>query len=520
MKKYGILMLIIVLFFSGFAFAEGLSVGISPKIEALSILNYISGVTNWPKGNEFLDYKNDIDKYFIKTHKRKHPAIDMIQLLKTFGFRGEAPYLLLLHLSSDFRFAYPKKSFIQISKGIGIPTGALKEAFLKKFIFEFKAFYYDYKFDAFYKKHESFYKNLESSIGGLLPIDLISVLEDFFKTKSLGYTVFLSPSLPKNYGLYIRTPYGFESFAIMGLPFLPKTEREKLEYVYQIVKELVRSFVEPIDYGYVEEIKKLKRIKYYNITEKNLSTYKLINEIIVSAVSSHLMKILYSEKEESWAIVKEESKGYYLVRPLAKFLEKYYRDIDKYKNFAQFYPQIISYLSDINSGKVSIEIPENMGLILTKRKKPTILLVGYDSLPKNIDDYLEKEMEKFKKKGYNAVKVSVKNYLKNIGKYKKRIPIIYASFEDVSTFFSRLIPSIYIKITEISILDFNYKGKYVFIGKIPNPLTKKGEAIVVVSNQAKLLKDIDIFDYLPFNYVVLNERGNIIQGGFQEFRLK
>ena len=520
MKKYGIFILIVVLSFSGLAFSQGLSIKVEPKIEALGILNYISGITDWPKNSEFLDYKEDINEYFVKGHNRKHPAIDMIQLLRTFGFKGEAPYLLLLHLSSDFKFAYPKKSFIQISKGIGIPTGALKEAFLKKFIFEFKAFYYDYKFETFYKKHENFYKVLENSIKDFIPIDLISVLEDFFKAKSLGYSVFLSPSLPKNYGLYIRTPYGFESFAIMGLSFLPKTEREKLEYVYQIIKELVRSFVEPIDYGYVEEIKRLKRIKYYNMTRKKLSTYKLINEIIVSAVASHLMKVLYSEKEESWAIVREESNGYYLVRPLAKFLEKYYRDIDNYKNFAQFYPQILSYLSGINSGKIKVEIPENMGSILEKRKKPAILLVDYNSLPKSIDDYLEKETEKFKKKGYNVIKVSMKDYLKNINKYRKRIPIIYAPFGKVEDFLLKLVPPIYLKEDKIGILDFSYNGKYIFIGKVPNFFMKNGDIILVTTNQDKLLEGIDVFDYLPFNYVVLNEKREIVQGGFQKFKLK
>ncbi len=520
MKKYGIFILIVVLSFSSFAFSQGLNIKVEPKIEALGILNYISRVTDWPKDSEFLEYKGDIGNYFIKAHNRKHPAIDMIQLLKTFGFMGEAPYLLLLHLSSDFKFVYPKKSFIQISKGIGVPTGALKEAFLKKFIFEFKAFYYDYKFEIFYKEHEKFYKNLENSIKDLLPIDLISVLEDFFKAKSLGYNIFLSPSLCRNYGLYIRTPYGFESFAIMGLSRLPNTEREKLEYVYQIIKELVRSFVEPIDYGYVEEIKKLKRIKYYNMTKKRLSTYKLVNEIIVSAVASHLMKVLYSEKEESWAIVKEESKGYYLVRPLSKFLEKYYRDIDNYKNFAQFYPQILSYLSGINSGKIKIEIPENMGFLFKKKRKPPILIVYDDMLLKDIDVYLEKEKERLKKKGYDIIKVSMKEYLEDVKKYKKRIPIIYAPFEGVESSFLKFVPPINLQKTKIGILGFNYSGKYIFIGKVPNFLEGEGEGIAVISNDQKLLRGIDIFDYLPFNYVILNEKREIIQGGFQKFKLK
>ncbi len=521
MKRSVILFVIVFLFFSTFALGESLSVKVDPKVEALSILNYIAGIEEWPQNSEFEQYKRDIDNYFIKAHNRKHPAVDMIQLLKTFGFKDEAPYLLLLHLSPEFEFMYPKKSYIQISKGIGIPTGALKEALLKKFIFEFKAFYYDYKFQEFYKEHASFYKNLENNIKDLLPIDLVSVLEGFFKASSFGYNVLLTPTSPKSYGLYIRNPYGFESFAIMDLPFIPETERAKLEYVYQIIKELVRSFVEPIDYGYTEEIKKLKKIPSYNMIQDRASTYKVVNEIIVSAVASHLMKVLYSDREEAWAIVREERNGYYLVRPLARFLEKYYKDLDKYKNFAQFYPEILSYLSEINNGKKRVDIPQNMGELLKKEaKKKGLVIVSSDSLSKEIDTYIEKIKEEYKKEGYKVVKLSEKEYMDNLRKYKNRICLAYLPADEVSNSFSRFVPPIELNRFGIRLLGLNYNGEYLLMGRFPNIFTEKGDMVVVIFNDEKILKKIKLSDYLAFNYVVLNNRQEIVQGGFQKFRIK
>ncbi len=522
MRKFIVLSLLgILLIFSGISFSDGLSVKVDPRIEALSILNYMAGISKWPVNGEFVQYKEDVDEYFLKSHKRKHPAIDMIQLLKTFGFKDEAPYLLLLHLSNDFKFMYPKKSYIEISKGIGIPTGALKEALLKKFIFEFKAYYYDYKFEDFYKNHKSFYENLENNVKDLLPIDLVSVLEGFFKAASLDYNIFISPASPENYGLYIRTPYGFESFAIMKLPFIPDTERAKLEYVYQIIKELVRSFVEPIDYGYTEEIKKLKRIASYNMVQSKTSTYKLVNEIIVSSVASHLMKVLYSDREEAWAIVKEEMKGYYLVRPLAKFLEKYYRDLDKYKNFAQFYPEILSYLNRINKGKVKIEIPQSMGSLLKKiGKKKGIVLVVSNSLSRSIDMWIDGERDRLKKKGYNVVKVSKEEYLSKVEKYKTRVPIFYLLPSDLEDFVSSFVPNIEISKFGIGFLGFKYNGEYLLMGRFPNPFIKQQDLLLVTFNDEEILKKVDIFDYLPLNYVILNERLEVVQGGFQKFRIR
>ena len=200
MRRILFFILVILFIFTAVSFGNELSVEVVPRIEALSVLNYLSGINSWSKSRDLLQYKEDIDKHFAKIYKRKHPAVDVIELLKTFGFKEEAPYILLLHLSPfpEFKFIYPKKSFIRISKGIGIPTSGLKEALLKKFIFEFKAFYYDFKFDDFYKENQAFYEDIKGSIIDILPIDLISVLESFFKINALTYKVILSPSLPKS----------------------------------------------------------------------------------------------------------------------------------------------------------------------------------------------------------------------------------------------------------------------------------------------------------------------------------
>ncbi len=522
MKKQLFFVLIILFLFSTICFGSSFSIRVDPKIEALSILNYLAHINPWPKNGKFPQYKADVDTYFSKAYKRKHPALDMIQLLRTFGFKNETPYLLLLHLSDDFTFLYPKKTYIEISEGIGIPGGALKKAFLKKFIFEFKAFYYDYKFDEFYKNHLSFYKNLEDNVKNLLPLDLVSVLEDFFKTKSLGYEILLSPSLPVNYGLYIKTPYGFKSFAVMSVPFLPQTEREKLEYVYQIIKELVRAFVEPIDFDYIQEIKRFKKIASYNMVTKKMPTYKLVNEIIVSAVASHLMKVIYSDKEEAWAIVKEEKKGYYLVRPLAKFLEKYYNNIDKYQNFAQFYPEIINYLSKINRGELKVELPQNIGtLLLDAKKKKGVVFVWDEDLPSFIEEHLHSLAKIYKKKGYKVTVKSKKEYIKDLKKYKDKLLILYSSSENTNLMeklFSKVTPPIDINNNSINFLGFNYTGDYIFIAKIPNSFLKSGYMIIITTNKSKLLSDIDPLNYLPFNYVILGKNKKIIQGGFQKIK--
>ncbi len=526
MKRFFILFFITLFLTSGISFGGELHIEIMPRIEALSILNYLAHISLWPKDSEFLEYKRDIDTYFAKINKRKHPSITMIQLLKTFGFKNEAPYLLLLHLSPppDLKFMYPEKSYIEISKGIGIPTSALKKSFLKKFIYEFKAFYYDFNFNKFYKDHTAFYDNIKKNISDLLPLDLVSVLEGFFKTSSYNYNIYLSPAASKSYGLYIRNPYGFESFAIMNTSSIPKTERAKLEYVYQIIKELVRSFVEPIDYDYLKEIKKLTHIYSYNMVEKKLPTYKLINELMVSAVASHIMKVLYSDREEAWAIVKEERRGYYLVRPMAEFLSDYYRNLDSYKNFAAFYPKILSYLSDINSGKQEVVIPQSIGALIKKEGKDRgILLISSSELSKGVDNYINNLTELFKKKGYNISKIDMATYKKRLKKYKKRIPIVFCSADDISCIdkvFSSLTPSIELNKFGLSFLDFSYSGEYAFIIRLPNVFTDNGDMILLVANKDDLLRDINIFSFLPLNYVVLNGDGRIIREGFQKFRLR
>jgi hypothetical protein len=170
---------------------NSLSISVDPRIELLSIVQYLS---NYGKKHNMLVtrfdhiYRTDADKWFSAF--KNHPAIEMFNLMSSRGFSYDAPPTTMLYLGPDFSF---DKAIYKIpQRDLWARAGG--ELQLTAFVNSLKAFAKETNFSEFYRNHRSFYDRITRETAAFVPDEnVIQQLEKYYGEKRNSYTVIISP---------------------------------------------------------------------------------------------------------------------------------------------------------------------------------------------------------------------------------------------------------------------------------------------------------------------------------------
>lgn len=329
---------------------NGVNISIDPRMELLAAVQTLSSnVENskWLANDEFT-YKSEMNKYFSKFSG--HKAVKAYDSVPGNGLVFNSREMML-YLSNPPSLS-PKLDFSDDLKNyVGVIA-------LQEFPARLKEFAIDTKFHQFYNSHKEFYNSvIEKNAEVIKSKDYISSLEQYYGMKQNSYNIVLSPILAGGLGPSVKNSDGkLDLYCILGENSLKGNELVYLnEESYRKVIFGIFSypFVTPLVQEKREEIFKYSKL-FIPISEKMEGMYYPSWDIcvwqhIVRAVEvREAYRTSGKEKYES-EIRKYKQEGFAYIEELAKRLEVYENNRDKYKTFESFFPQLIKVFEELNS---------------------------------------------------------------------------------------------------------------------------------------------------------------------------
>ncbi|HKI79478.1 MAG TPA: DUF4932 domain-containing protein [Ignavibacteriaceae bacterium] len=331
-----------------------LNISIDPRIELLSVVQYLSGYSEYGLITRFnFTYKDDIIKYFTKYIELK--AVKLFSEMSQQGFAFDAPPTAMLFLSNPPEF----KTEIAFTQYIIKRAGGEKE--LTKFIEALRIFSIETNFMRFYNEHKPFYKkivqNIKNKIGNN---DYINEIETYYGMVQNSYNIIAAPLFHQGgFGPRIeRKNNKFDIYSIGGpdsindsLPGFGSSENLR----YLIWHEFSHSFINPLTEQHADEIKKVSSLfEPINdrMSKQGYSSWDVcVKEHLIRAITVRLSYIYSGNKEGDKALYDEKAKGFVYLPDICKNLSRYENNRDLYPTFADFYPEIIKLFTLLTKTK-------------------------------------------------------------------------------------------------------------------------------------------------------------------------
>lgn len=329
---------------------NGINVMIDPRMELLAVVQALGTydqqfdlITNMS-----FNYKDDIMKYF--SNFSKHEAVKQFDTMSRSGFSFDAPPTAMLYLSNPINIEI-KQDFNKELK-----SRATKES-LNKLAKELKNFAVDTKFQEFFNSHRDFYNSVvEKNAEVMGKSNYISYLEQYYGMKQNSYNIILAPMFHNGgFGPSIENENGlYDLYSIEGpnslkgnIPMFGDEEG----FRYLALHEFSHSFVNSLTEENIAEVNKYKKL-YEPIQDKMAkqaySSWDIsVNEHIVRAVVARITYINSGSEEYEKVIANEKNRGFLYIDELTKKLEEFEKNRDKYKNFKEFYPELIKAFDKI-----------------------------------------------------------------------------------------------------------------------------------------------------------------------------
>lgn len=321
-----------------------IEVKVDKRTELLGILLLISDYNKpYPNllevcNNE--EYRNKIFTKFSK-FKQEKAVILLNEIINTLNFCYDAPVSLILQLNEDFTFDklddFPFYSRLDESQ--------LVIDFLK----ELPAFAKKINFEEYYNNNLSLYNEITTEVKEKSNVeDIINFINKFYKVNlNKNFIINLMPyttngnfSTFHNNNLYSNL--GVKPSKNASMSFIPYNDCGGL-----MLHEFCHYIVNPLTDKYA----KFKKSYFKDIwTEMKKQAYghvpTIINEHILRAVDKVYLNH-YINTKQSKQYAKDEMKyeiekdSFIYLPDLTKDLEEYYFNLDKYKNFEEFYPTLL-----------------------------------------------------------------------------------------------------------------------------------------------------------------------------------
>ncbi len=460
-----------------------------------------------------LDYKyrNDMKKYFQQY--KKHKAVKKFIEMQGYGFSYDAPPKVMLHLSP-----LPSlEKVVPFEEDTIIRAGG--EENLKEFTSALKDYANKSKFNDFYVNNSEFYKtivnNTYSSIKGL---DLSNKLESYYGIKHNSYNLIIAPLIHSGgYGPKVKRPDGsWDIFAIIGPTEvdnnIPKFDTETIKYL--VWHEFGHSFVNPITKENYNEISKYSNL-FSPITEKmqkqayaNWET--CVNEHVVRAVTIRLTE-RYEGKEKADRLIKmEKADGFFYIEPICNKLVEYEENRDRYKNFEDFYPEIITVFKELSEKKlgpefyrVTFEGPINNAFQLNKS---VVYITPTNEKDSEIQSRIEEYVEKVRDGCFKNAEIITDVEALNRNLSDKTL-IVYGTING-NLYLAKYKEEFPFKLENDKIIaDTEYKGNDLrFITAFPNPQDKYSAMIIYTAQRSENIIDINSVFHGGYDYVIAKGR--------------
>jgi hypothetical protein len=330
---------------------NGVNIMIDPRIELLSVVQSLSSYDEKYDliTNEKFSYKDMVKEHFSKYSK--HKVIKSFDKMSSEGFSFDAPPTTMLYLTNPLKLTQ-KQELTEYLKG------RAGEGSFEKFTTQLREFSIESSFDEFYKENQDLYSSILEENSKLLEgTRYIDDIEGYYNLKNNSYNIILAPLFhPGGFGPGVKNDSGtYDIYSIQG-PMSVENDLprfgDKESFKYLVWHEFSHSFVNPLTEENKNEINKYKKLYdpiADSMSKQAYSSWEIcVNEHIVRAVTSRLTYIHQGKDDYEKAIAYEKSRGFSYVEDLTKKLEEFEKNKDKYKDFREFYPELIEVFRDLS----------------------------------------------------------------------------------------------------------------------------------------------------------------------------
>ena len=338
------LFLLLFIFLINLSFAQ-VEVKVDNRIEAVSIF-YAMAI-----GRDSLDvkptpsvYLNDFDTFF-KPYKN-HKSLNWYRNLEKWDALDVSTIGLYLTETYPFKLKIPYEGhYLQSSK-------------IEDFIIHLNSFYKDCKVSKFINRHQKLYKKTSRFVlDTIIKSDVLKETQKFFKTKTNDKFIIYIDLLNNhtNNAIEINEYKNCRQFKLAYLSKEnPNSVNEKnIKFVPAfnvVIHECSHLYVSDFissNYNRLNNIKN-KFLKKPNgkILPENRWQDEL-DEMLVRVCVAKILGNKYGQESEKYEI-DNQSKGYIHFKDLHQFITKKIEENLNYNSFKDFYPEIISFLENLN----------------------------------------------------------------------------------------------------------------------------------------------------------------------------
>ncbi|MFZ2148091.1 MAG: DUF4932 domain-containing protein [Sedimentisphaerales bacterium] len=329
-----------------------LRVVVDPRVELMSIIFRLAGNPEYCMG-KVDSYTNDVEKHFGEF--RTHPAVKLAQKMREeHGVSYDACMNMAVHLTDAEKCEeqVPFDPRPETLEGRWPVDGA------REFLAATRQFVKDTNFNEFIAAHRSLYETTQSRMMNLLDKNAhVEWFDEYFGSRpEASFTVAVGLlNGPGNYGSRFRSADGKEElYCILGVWMsddkgLPVFDPSVLETV---IHEFSHSYVNPLTAKYKTEIDKYAKL-YDPIADRMRSqAYPVwetcVNEHIIKALTTRYSYLKVSKEAGDNSLKYQKQGGFFYVPALCERLKYYENNRDKYKTFAEFYPELIRVFEDLS----------------------------------------------------------------------------------------------------------------------------------------------------------------------------
>ncbi|MEN6355455.1 MAG: DUF4932 domain-containing protein [Armatimonadota bacterium] len=383
---------------------NSLSISVDPRIELLSIVQYLSDYKEI--ANPALvtrlnhTYRKDVNNWFSKY--KSHPVMEMFNQMAKNGFAYDAPPHAVLYQNTDLTL----NNVIYKDDPMDVHRAGGKEQMVA-FAKALRSFAVESGFPEFYKSHIPFYEQITGeTIKNVKDENVIEQLEQYTGEKKASYTVVISPLLGGgSFGPQVERKKGCkEVYCIMGswqekdgIPQFGSTE-----YFHNLQwHEFGHSFTNPL------------ANKYQSLWEKHSDLFRPMEEKMKSQAYGQWSTVVYESVLRAMTtrlayrcdgkdagdreLRGHTGNGFVFTKALANKLEQYEANRTKYPTLDSFFPELLKVFDGFSQASVKDAVGGG-DLILNDMYKSAGILV-YD-LPDNAsrDDavsYVKKVHDRF-----------------------------------------------------------------------------------------------------------------------------
>jgi len=344
-----------------------LHISIDPRIELLSTIQIIS---NYKNINRSSAYSKEITDYF-KPYS-SHSAVIMTDELETKNrFMLASPVQFILNFSS----------LPELKQHTDYPQNLIKRVGSKEKLDNYRdaivLFAKESDFEKFWKSHEPFYnKVLDLTSSEIAGVDLVKIVEDYFKEEQNSYNIIISTVAYGSYAYKIadsNNKYDVYSCNVTRdfKNDIPYIKRELL--LRNATHEFSHSFVDYLTAKYAKRVSESETlftpIKIPMEQQSNGTWSSCVNEHIVRAINIRIHELNWGEELSQKMLNDEKANQFIYIEPVLNKLKEFETARSKSNiTFSEFYPKFLDMFDSLK-----IEYQKTLGTTDLPDKNKNIL---------------------------------------------------------------------------------------------------------------------------------------------------